>query len=224
MLCPYRQTIFQQTATWLAQDQDNTLLIVLDEAHLYSGVTGAEIALLLRRLQARLGICRERVRYILTSASLDLGEHGASDILDFSATLVGTRSQSATSFAIIQGKRLDPPTPLSGMQSNPTEEVGALAQFDLQTFANRVVNPEAALSSLTSVASQLNWPILATAEDMPQYLGRQLLRLHASQALWRSTLETHLLPPSRRHSFRCWMKGANVPTIRFSIGGSGSHG
>ena len=109
LMRPIEQTIFQQTAKWLAQDNTNTLLIVLDEAHLYSGVTGTEIALLLRRFQARLGIHRERVRYILTSASLDIGEQGRHDIINFATTLVGTRSQNNTDFAIIEGKHSHSP-------------------------------------------------------------------------------------------------------------------
>ncbi len=109
LMRPIEQNIFEQTAIWLKQDQKNTLLIVLDEAHLYTGVTGAEIALLLRRLQARLGISRERVRYILTSASLETGERGNDEILKFADDLVGTRGQDTANFAIIQRQRLDPP-------------------------------------------------------------------------------------------------------------------
>jgi hypothetical protein len=185
LMRPIEQTIFQQTASWLAQDQANTLLIVLDEAHLYSGVTGAEIALLLRRLQARLGVQRERIRYILTSASLDLGEQGPSDILDFATTLVGARGASKNCFAVIQGKRLDPPR--SDAQSNLAAEADALAHFDLQAFANRAADPEAAQATLVSLATQLNWPTSGITENLPGYLGQQLPHLQTFQHLWKST-------------------------------------
>lgn len=42
--------------------------IVLDEAHVYKGSTGIEVAMLLRRLKARLG--KPKIQYILTSATL----------------------------------------------------------------------------------------------------------------------------------------------------------
>lgn len=42
--------------------------VVLNEAHTYRGSTGIEVAMLLRRLQARLK--KEKMQYILTSATL----------------------------------------------------------------------------------------------------------------------------------------------------------
>jgi ATP-dependent helicase YprA (DUF1998 family) len=134
LMRPIEQTIFQQTAAWLAEDEENTLLIVLDEAHLYNGVTGAEIALLLRRFQARLNISRERVRFILTSASLDIGEKGLEDVFHFATDLVGTRSPGQADFALIQGKRLAPPSPTSPAAIEPWKEAQALAHFDGVAF------------------------------------------------------------------------------------------
>ncbi len=40
---------------------------------MYRGVAGAEVGALIRRLQSRLGIAREQMRCILTSASLGYG-------------------------------------------------------------------------------------------------------------------------------------------------------
>src|SRR3546814_2918549 len=62
MLRPLEAPIFQQTADWLAEDEGNQLTIVLDEAHMYRGSGGAEVAYLLRRLQSRLGVPRNRIR------------------------------------------------------------------------------------------------------------------------------------------------------------------
>jgi ATP-dependent helicase YprA (DUF1998 family) len=73
LMRPIERPIFRQTQEWLAQDERNTFILVLDEAHMYRGASGAEVALLIRRLQARLGIPRERMRCILTSASLGVG-------------------------------------------------------------------------------------------------------------------------------------------------------
>lgn len=188
LMRPIEQTIFQQTAEWLAQDRSNTLLIVLDEAHLYSGVTGAEIALLLRRLQARLGIHRERVRYILTSASLDIGEHGQRDIADFASTLVGTRSQTNTDFAIIEGKRSNPPS-VQSKQSDPINEAAILADFNLAAFTNRAADLDAGHHALMLLAAKMNWPQPPESLEIAGYLGTQLPYLHVFQQLWKSTSE-----------------------------------
>jgi len=186
LMRPIERTIFQQTAEWLRQDTANTLLIVLDEAHLYSGVTGAEIALLLRRIQARLGIDRDRVRYILTSASLDPGDEGQRGILDFAATLVGTRTQRGSGFAIIQGQRVEAP-PSSATSYIPEQEATALAKFDLQAFTHRTTNPTAGREAVATLAEDLDWPSPPPYEGLPHYLGQQLLRLQAFRQLWKLT-------------------------------------
>lgn len=188
LMRPIEQTIFQQTADWLAQDNSNTLLIVLDEAHLYNGVTGTEISLLLRRLQARLGIHRERVRYILTSASLDIGEHGPRDIINFATALVGTRSQNNADFAIIEGKHSNPPS-VQNTQSNPANEVVALTEFRLAAFTNRAAEPKAGHHALMLLAAQLHWPQPLEADGIADYLGKQLPYLYVFRQLWKHTSE-----------------------------------
>jgi len=50
LLRPIEQPLFEDTREWLAEDEENELNIVLDEAHLYRGAQGAEVALLLSRL------------------------------------------------------------------------------------------------------------------------------------------------------------------------------
>src|SRR5262249_14215855 len=60
-------------------------LLVVDEAHLYRGAAGAEVALLLRRLRSRLGIPAERLQVITTSASFTTPEYAR----DFAAQLTG---------------------------------------------------------------------------------------------------------------------------------------
>lgn len=187
LMRPIEQTLFQQTASWLAEDEANTLLIVLDEAHLYNGVTGTEIALLLRRLQARLGISRERVRYILTSASLDLGEHGSGDVLTFARDLVGTRLQGSPDFAIIQGQRLDPPRSALVQRPEPFHETEALAELDLAAFARRVADPASAQAAVAHLASRLHWPEPPEIDSLPEYLGQHLPTLSPFQQLWKIT-------------------------------------
>lgn len=49
---------------------DTFKMLVVDEAHTYSGSTGSEVAMLLERLKVAIGIKKEKIRCIATSASL----------------------------------------------------------------------------------------------------------------------------------------------------------
>lgn len=62
--------IWKETKAWLHESTDNKLLIVLDEAHMYRGSAGGEIALLLDRLLDRLDITTDQTQFILTTASM----------------------------------------------------------------------------------------------------------------------------------------------------------
>lgn len=78
--------------------------VVLDEAHIYTGATGMETALLLRRLKARIG-GNTRPQFILTSATL--GKEGESErsIINFAENLCG---EKFTVESIIFGQRETP--------------------------------------------------------------------------------------------------------------------
>jgi ATP-dependent helicase YprA (DUF1998 family) len=69
LMRPLERPVFDATRAWLEANTDERLLLVIDEAHLYRGAGGAEVALLIRRLRARLGIPPERLQVICTSAS-----------------------------------------------------------------------------------------------------------------------------------------------------------
>ena len=70
LIRPIENVIWGKTRKWLKETPDNKLLIVLDEAHMYRGAPGGEIALLIRRLINRLGVARNKFQFILTSASM----------------------------------------------------------------------------------------------------------------------------------------------------------
>jgi ATP-dependent helicase YprA (DUF1998 family) len=69
LMRPLERPIFDQTRDWLHANPEERFLLVIDEAHLYRGAAGAEVALLIRRLRMRLGIPAERLQVICTSAS-----------------------------------------------------------------------------------------------------------------------------------------------------------
>lgn len=99
LLRPIEQSLWDDTRRWLEADAENQLLIVLDEAHMYRGAQGTEISLLLARFARNLGIPRERIRYILTSASI--GQSGADEeAKQFGANLTNGRPES---MAVVRG-------------------------------------------------------------------------------------------------------------------------
>lgn len=97
-------TIWDKTKAWLDEAVENRLLIVLDEAHMYRGSAGGEIALLLERLFSRLGIAKEKVQFILTTASMPQDEKYA--IESFYSGLTG---KSASEFTFLSGLKVELP-------------------------------------------------------------------------------------------------------------------
>lgn len=85
LMRPLERPIFDATRQWLQDNPDEKFFLIIDEAHLYRGAAGAEVALLLRRLRARLGISADRVQVIATSASFSDTEYARA----FAAQLSG---------------------------------------------------------------------------------------------------------------------------------------
>jgi hypothetical protein len=145
MLRPLEANIFDQTAQWLSSSTDNILTVVLDEAHMYRGSGGAEVAYLLRRLQSRLGVQRDRIRYILTSASLGSSEDAKIEVKKFAANLTGGKVEQ---FELI-GSELEPRT---GCAPASAKEQACLAAFDASKIQS-VIDIDAAAADLNKLAS-----------------------------------------------------------------------
>ncbi len=129
LLRPIEAPIFEQTAKWLASDASNKIIIVLDEAHMYKGAAGAEIAFLLRRLLSRLKIDRSRARFILTSASLK-----KETVDDFAAGLCNGAGEGGR-FAVIEGKQIIRGESFGAKQTPATrEQFQALLDFNVENF------------------------------------------------------------------------------------------
>ncbi|MCD8049988.1 MAG: DEAD/DEAH box helicase [Clostridia bacterium] len=104
LLRPIEQKIWDDTRDWLAADSENKLLFVIDEAHMYRGSSGGEVALLIRRLFHKLGISRERVQFILTTASMpNRNEQDMTAVMKFANEL--TASDTETRFCYLTGER-----------------------------------------------------------------------------------------------------------------------
>lgn len=120
LMRPLERPIFDRTRKWLEDNQDEKLILVLDEAHLYRGAAGAEVALLIRRLRSRLGLPPERIQVICTSASF----HDDDYATEFGAQLTGKAKEN---FESIKGN-LDLST-LS--EPGQVEDARVLSEIDL---------------------------------------------------------------------------------------------
>lgn len=106
MLIRQRESkIWEDTKIWLNASEDNKLLFVIDEAHMYRGSSGGEVALLIKRVMYRLGINENKIRFILTSASMphDLEEDKKS-MLKFACDFT-SRKFSENKFQLIFGSK-----------------------------------------------------------------------------------------------------------------------
>jgi hypothetical protein len=174
LLRPIERSIFGQTRSWLASDSKNQLLLILDEAHMYRGVGGAEVGLLIRRLMSRLAIPRERLRCIMTSASLGSGEVAERSGIAFAHGLTGRRQ--GRDFLAVRGT----PEKRSGARPGRPEEAAALGGVSANVLAVAHVVPAEASAMVATAANALGWtpaPPPLTASNVltvRQYVERQL--------------------------------------------------
>ena len=136
------QPIWEATKSWLQLSDENKLLLVIDEAHMYHGSAGGEVSLLIRRILYRLGIGRDKVRFILTSASIPsstkeqkqkiekfLNEITSNDIKRPFKIIQGTRKE----IVIRNPKRLQPELisemPLDSFYADESTKIQAISTF-----------------------------------------------------------------------------------------------
>jgi ATP-dependent helicase YprA (DUF1998 family) len=74
LLRPIEREIFATTRAFFEAHPDENFFLILDEAHLYRGANGTEVAYLIRRLLDRLKLPLSRVVFIATSASFSDAE------------------------------------------------------------------------------------------------------------------------------------------------------
>lgn len=152
LMRPFERPLFQETANWLKQD-GNELLLVIDEAHMYRGARGAEVAFLLRRLRARLGLAAkpEKLRVIATSASLGSDEKSRQAMERFAADLTGKRPEN---FVTITGEREVP----KNTQPGNAEFANLLSSISLEDL-HQPGNASALEAVLAPLCNALGKPI-----------------------------------------------------------------
>lgn len=141
LMRPLERPVFDLTRTWLDENPDEKFLLVVDEAHLYRGAGGAEVALLIRRLRSRLHLPPERLQVICTSASFKDSDAARA----FGAQLTG---KSEIDFITVQGQlQLREPEAQGSEQ-----DAEALAAVNLNSFYNATTTEE----QLRELATFLN--------------------------------------------------------------------
>ena len=121
MLRPIERSIFEQTQEYFAANQGERFILVLDEAHLYRGAQGTEVAMLIRRLRQRLGLSSSQFQVITTSASFEDAEAAKR----FAAGLTGT---SCSNYVCLQGTQV----PKLPSRAGTTDELSALSSVNLE--------------------------------------------------------------------------------------------
>ncbi|MBQ6501263.1 MAG: DEAD/DEAH box helicase [Mogibacterium sp.] len=112
------------------------MLFIIDEAHMYRGSAGGETALLIRRFMHRLGLTRENMQFIVTTASMpDSSQQDRENVMHFLNDL--TSSGSEHKFFWLRGER---------------ENIAGLDEYDMP--ASKFMSCSA--EKLESPASQLN--------------------------------------------------------------------
>lgn len=127
--------IWSATSKWLNENPAQKLLVIIDEAHMYKGAAGGEVALLLRRLMHKIGVGPERMQFILTSASIPEDDRST---VSFYCDMTG---KNGTSLKIVRGRK-------ANLYEGDAKEIeaSAIAEIDLGAL----------LSGGTSMVDQLD--------------------------------------------------------------------
>jgi ATP-dependent helicase YprA (DUF1998 family) len=133
LIRPLERPIFDRTRDWLQENPEENFLLVLDEAHLYRGAAGAEVALLIRRFRSRLNIPPERLQVICTSASFQNPDYASI----FGAQLSG---KASSDFETIKGTLKY----RAGAQPGTKTDAEVLAKIDLDELYEKHPDEEKA--------------------------------------------------------------------------------
>lgn len=146
LLRPREKKIWDDTKNWLRENPDQKLLFIIDEAHMYRGSSGGEVALLIRRLLHKLQIDRSRVQFILTTASMPNGsKEDRQKVQEFTKAL--TASKDLDSFQFLFGSRENivgnskyhiPKESILGIEPNDFEEIQDGGLLGLNKFWSKI--------------------------------------------------------------------------------------
>ena len=163
------QSIWEDTKKWLELDENNKLLFIIDEAHMYRGASGGEVALLIRRFLHKLGVKREKLQFILTSASVPQNEK--EKVKNFICDLTAIDNLESHDIHIITGER-------EKINYEYSYDVDAkqIAMFDIDSLHTK--NKLEAIKNFgTLVKLDINACDFSIEENVEQWLYSELTKL-----------------------------------------------
>ena len=163
MMRPLERPIFDHTRDWLRANPEESFLLVIDEAHLYRGAAGTEVALLIRRLCSRLGIPPERLQVICTSASMQNPGYAQK----FAAQLTGKDSGD---FSTVEGDLSFRPNAARGSAEDALalEAIDLFAFYEAETDSDRMSQVAEFLRYRgVEPSGQLNQALYSALESFP---------------------------------------------------------
>lgn len=147
LMRPIEQCFWNKTKDWLNSSSKNKLLLVIDEAHMYRGAAGVEVSLLIRRLMDKLGISRNKIRCIITSASVPKGKD--EEIRKFACGLTG-QDLDKDNFSIIRGETEE----ITGNRKGTADDIEILTRLNYEKLQGKY---EDIKSQIEILAKGLGW-------------------------------------------------------------------
>lgn len=160
LMRPVEKTLWDKTKAWLDSNSENKLLFIMDEAHMYRGSSGGEVALLVRRVLHKLNIGRNRVQFILTSASVPK-QSGDLPVYKFACEL-SAQALSGHRFALIRGT--EEPIVLGGNEFDPR----ALLNFDVDLLQKSWADKSIAIQEFATRVGAAGMPSAFSDEGTVQ--------------------------------------------------------
>jgi ATP-dependent helicase YprA (DUF1998 family) len=135
LMRPVERNIFDLTAAWLHESPESKFTLVLDEAHMYRGAGGTEVALLLRRLRDRLDVPEDKFQVVCATASFQDKDYAPV----FASQLTGL---APASFQVVRSDFDYRP----GARQGTNAEATLLAAIDLEALHSE--DPEQQIASV----------------------------------------------------------------------------
>lgn len=174
LMRPIEQVIWKKTKNWLESSKDNKLTIILDEAHMYKGSAGGEVSLLIRRLLNKLNITRDKVQFILTTASMPKNKEN--DINKFICS-ISCQSYDKNNFVIIKEEYNE----LSNNSKGTPTDLNILTSIDYDKLYSLNINDK--LSQLNKLAQSYNWDNNFNEDNLYSWLYDKLIDYPPMQEL-----------------------------------------
>lgn len=160
LIRPIEESIWNDTKAWLNASPENKMLFIIDEAHMYRGSSGGEVALLIRRFLHKMGIDRSKIQFILTSASIPKDEMSA--VVKFACDLTAA-DENNNNFEILTGDK-EEVTFDNCYEIDPNLLQKIIADDLLSNFDDRII-------CIKKICEVLGWKIKDTNFDDEDSLG-----------------------------------------------------